>query len=54
MSTAIIVSAIIIAFLLGGLVVAEFFCRREDARRGMPWVDEAQAKPATRRMFERD
>ena len=39
MSTPLIVVSIIIAFLLGGLLVAEFFCRREDARRGMPWVE---------------
>ena len=47
MSTPLAVAAIVIAFLLGGLVVAEFFCRREDARRGMQWADNRPAPRET-------
>ena len=47
MSTPLIVASIIIAFLLGGLVMAEFFCRREDARRGIPWADSRLAPRET-------
>ena len=34
-----IVGATIVAFLLGGLIVAEYLCRRDAARHHMPWVE---------------
>lgn len=45
MSGWVIATAIIISFLLGGFLVAELLRRREDARRGMPWVDNEPSGP---------
>lgn len=48
------VAAIIAAFLLGGVVVAEYLVRRIDGRRGMPWVDEHSPTPAETKRLRSD
>ena len=40
-----VIGAILIAFLVGGMAVAEMLCRREKARQGMPWSDNSPTGP---------
>lgn len=53
MSTILAIASIVAVFLLAALSIAGFIGAREQ-RRGMPWVDEAQAKPVIRRKIESD
>jgi hypothetical protein len=39
------IGAVVIAFLLGGLAVAEYFCRRDNARKSMRWSDDQPRPP---------
>ena len=39
--------ATVIAFLLGGLAVAEYLCQREKARDPMRWVEDEPTPPRT-------
>jgi len=35
-----LIAAVPVAFLAGGLLVAEYLCRRDAARHRMPWVED--------------
>jgi hypothetical protein len=47
MTWLLILGATLIAFLLGGLVVAEYLYRRGHRRDSMPWADDVPAPPRT-------
>lgn len=54
MSTALVISGLFAAFLLGGLLVAEYLCRRVQSNHVNRWSEDEPAEPNARQRITDD